>query len=101
MPAHKLDGPALPPQLALVPDWRFDPDAHAIERRFVFADFNAAFAFMTRVALAAEQRNHHPEWFNLYNRVDICFTTHDAGGLTERDIDFAQWVDTVAAHASA
>jgi 4a-hydroxytetrahydrobiopterin dehydratase len=90
----KLDGPALLTQLALVPQWRFDSDSHAIERRFVFADFNAAFAFMTRVALAAEQRNHHPEWFNVYNRVDVTFSTHDAGGLTERDIEFAQLLDS-------
>jgi 4a-hydroxytetrahydrobiopterin dehydratase len=89
----KLDGPALQAQLARVPQWRFDADSHAIERRFVFADFNEAFAFMTRVALAAEQRNHHPEWFNVYNRVDITFSTHDAGGLTERDVEFALWVD--------
>ena len=70
-----------------------------LAREFVFADFSEAFAFMTRVALAAEQRNHHPEWFNVYNRVDITFTTHDAGGLTERDIDFAQWVDGIAGDA--
>jgi 4a-hydroxytetrahydrobiopterin dehydratase len=94
---NKLDGQALQAQLALVPQWRFDEESHAIERRFVFKDFNAAFGFMTRVALAAEQRNHHPEWFNVYNRVDITFTTHDAGGLTTRDIEFAQWVDEAAA----
>ena len=96
----KLDGPALHAQLAQVPHWRFDEDAHAIERRFAFKDFNEAFAFMTRVALAAEQRNHHPEWFNVYNRVDITFSTHDAGGLTEKDIDFALWVDAAAGDAS-
>ena len=96
---QKLEGPTLQQQLARVPGWRFDKDALCIERRFVFKDFNAAFAFMTRVALAAEQRNHHPEWFNVYNRVDITFTTHDAGGLTERDIDFALWVDDVAGDA--
>jgi 4a-hydroxytetrahydrobiopterin dehydratase len=96
---QKLEGPSLQQQLARVPGWRFDEDALCIERRFVFKDFNEAFAFMTRVALAAEQRNHHPEWFNVYNRVDITFTTHDAGGLTERDIDFALWVDDVAGDA--
>jgi len=95
----KLDGPALQHQLQRVPEWRFDEDTLSIERRFVFKDFNAAFGFMTRVALAAEQRNHHPEWFNVYNRVDITFTTHDAGGLTERDIDFAEWVNGIAADA--
>lgn len=96
---HKLDGTELQEQLGRVPQWQFDEDVHAIERRFVFADFNAAFAFMTRVAMAAEQRNHHPEWFNVYNRVDITFSTHDAGGLTERDIEFALWVDEVAGDA--
>ena len=93
---NKLDGSALHTQLARVPQWRFDADSHAIERRFVFADFSEAFAFMTRVALAAEQRNHHPEWFNVYNRVDITFSTHDAGGLTERDVEFALLLDSWA-----
>ncbi len=96
---NKLEGPALKAQLAKVPRWHFDADTLSIERRFVFKDFNEAFAFMTRVAMAAEVRNHHPEWFNVYNRVDITFTTHDAGGLTERDIDFAQWVDGIAGEA--
>jgi len=96
---NKLEGSALQQQLATVPGWRFDEESLSIERRFAFKDFNEAFAFMTRVALAAEQRNHHPEWFNVYNRVDITFTTHDAGGLTERDIDFAQWVDGIAGDA--
>ena len=95
----KLEGSALQQQLAHVPGWRFDEESLSIERRFAFKDFNEAFAFMTRVAMAAEQRNHHPEWFNVYNRVDITFTTHDAGGLTERDIDFAQWVDGIAGNA--
>ncbi len=95
----KLEGPSLQQQLATIPNWRFDEDTLSIERRFVFKDFNEAFAFMTRVAMAAEVRNHHPEWFNVYNRVDITFTTHDAGGLTERDIDFAQWVDGIAGAA--
>ena len=95
----KLEGSALQQQLVTVPGWRFDEESLSIERRFAFKDFNEAFAFMTRVALAAEQRNHHPEWFNVYNRVDITFTTHDAGGLTERDIDFAQWVDGIAGDA--
>jgi 4a-hydroxytetrahydrobiopterin dehydratase len=96
----KLDGQALQEQLAQVPQWRFDAQAQAISRRFVFKDFNEAFGFMARVALAAEQRNHHPEWFNVYNRVDITFTTHDAGGVTARDIGFARWVDAVAGVAA-
>jgi len=93
---NKLDATALQAALALVPAWHFDAQRHAIRRCLRFADFNAAFGFMTRMALEAERRNHHPEWFNVYNRVDIVFTTHDAGGLTERDIDFARWVDTHA-----
>jgi 4a-hydroxytetrahydrobiopterin dehydratase len=101
MSTLKLGGQGLANQLARVPLWHFDEDAHAIERRFAFKYFNAAFAFMTRVALAAEQRNHHPEWFNIYNRVDITFSTHDAGGLTAKDIEFAEWVDAVAADMGA
>ena len=93
---NKLEGSVLQQQLATVPGWRFDEESLSIERRFAFKDFNEAFAFMTRVALAAEQRNHHPEWFNVYNRVDITFTTHDAGGLTERDLALAAVADAAA-----
>ncbi|MDM7456276.1 MAG: 4a-hydroxytetrahydrobiopterin dehydratase [Tepidimonas sp.] len=92
----KLEGPALQAALAQLPAWTFDAERHAIRRALRFADFNAAFGFMTRAALEAERRNHHPEWFNVYNRVDILFFTHDAGGLTERDIAFAHWVDATA-----
>ena len=95
----KLEGPALQAALAQLPAWTFDAERHAIRRALRFADFNAAFGFMTRAALEAERRNHHPEWFNVYNRVEILFSTHDAGGLTERDIDFAQWVDGIAGEA--
>lgn len=75
--------------LAKLPDWTLRADGLAIERRFKFADFSQAFAFMTRVALLAEQANHHPEWSNVYNRVDIVLTTHDAGGLSQRDVALA------------
>jgi 4a-hydroxytetrahydrobiopterin dehydratase len=78
------------------PLWSRDADGTGIRRSLRFADFNAAFAFMTRVALAAEQRNHHPEWFNVYNRVDIRLSTHDAGGLTERDFELAAFIDGAA-----
>jgi 4a-hydroxytetrahydrobiopterin dehydratase len=81
--------------MAALPDWQYEEEEQTISRRLVFRDFAEAFAFMTRVALAAEQRNHHPEWFNVYNRVDISFTTHDAGGVTERDLDFARWIDGI------
>lgn len=98
---NKLDGAALLEQLALVPQWRFDAEAHAISRRFVFRDFNEAFGFMARAALVAEQRNHHPEWFNVYHRVDVTFTTHDAGGVTLHDIGFARWMDAIAGDVAA
>jgi 4a-hydroxytetrahydrobiopterin dehydratase len=96
-----LQGEALAAALARVPAWAFQPERQAIRRRLRFADFNTAFAFMTRVALQAEQRNHHPEWHNVYDRVDILLTTHDAGGLTERDIALAAWIDAAAASLGA
>ena len=71
-----------------------------LKREFVFDDFAQAFGFMTQVALAAEQRNHHPEWSNVYNRVVIVLTTHDAGGLTSKDIDLARVADRVYASGS-
>lgn len=83
-------------QLASLPGWRHEPARDALIRSFRFADFTAAFGFMTRVALAAERRDHHPEWTNVYNRVDILLTTHEAGGLTLRDIDLAHAIDALA-----
>jgi 4a-hydroxytetrahydrobiopterin dehydratase len=83
--------------LADLPQWRAHAgDRMAIERSLTFADFNAAFGFMTRVALLAEAIDHHPEWSNVYNRVDILLTTHDAGGLTERDVRMARFIDDIA-----
>lgn len=79
-----------------LPEWRECAGRDAICRSFRFADFSTAFAFMTRVALAAEKLDHHPEWSNVYNRVDITLTTHDAGGLTERDIRLAHLIDGAA-----
>jgi len=80
-----------------LPHWR-DPggDRPAIARKLVFADFNAAFGFMTRVALLADKVDHHPEWSNVYNRVEVLLTTHDAGGVTERDLDMARFIDEAA-----
>lgn len=69
----------------------------AIVRSLVFADFNAAFGFMTRVALLADRMDHHPEWSNVYNRVDILLTTHDTGGVSERDVKMARFIDSIAA----
>lgn len=77
--------------------WRVSGgDRPAIERSLTFADFNAAFGFMTRVALAAEKADHHPEWSNVWNRVDILLTTHDAGGVTARDEELARLIDAAA-----
>ena len=78
-----------------LPDWDVDEARDAITRTFTFDDFSQAFAFMTQVALIAEKADHHPEWSNVYNRVDILLTTHDAGGLSERDIDMAQKIDAL------
>ncbi|MEA3038542.1 MAG: 4a-hydroxytetrahydrobiopterin dehydratase [Sphingomonadales bacterium] len=82
--------------LGRLPEWRYDADAKAIRRSFVFADFSEAFAFMTRVALAAEKLDHHPDWSNVWNRVDIALTTHDSGGLTRRDLALARTIDRLA-----
>jgi 4a-hydroxytetrahydrobiopterin dehydratase len=83
--------------LAKVPEWREAPGRDAIVRSFKFADFSEAFGFMTRVALAAEKMDHHPEWSNVYNRVEILLSTHDAGGLSEHDITLAAAIDSLAA----
>ena len=83
--------------LAEVPGWTMRADAKAITRTFTFADFNAAFGFMTRVALLADKVDHHPEWSNVYNRVSVLLTTHDAGGVTQRDVDMARFIDEAAA----
>ncbi len=88
--------------LKALPLWRaHEGDRPAIGRKLAFADFNAAFGFMTRVALLADKVDHHPEWSNVYNRVDIVLTTHDAGGVTRRDLDMARFIDEVAAALGA
>ncbi len=79
--------------LAELSQWSLRADGLAIERRFEFKDFSEAFAFMARVALLAETQDHHPEWSNVYNRVAITLTTHDAGGLSARDIKLAKAID--------
>jgi 4a-hydroxytetrahydrobiopterin dehydratase len=81
--------------LHALPDWDLDDSRDAIVRSFKFADFSEAFAFMTRVALLAEKADHHPEWSNVWNRVDILLTTHDAGGLSARDVAMAQAIDAL------
>ena len=80
-----------------LPDWDWDEGRDAISRRFVFADFSEAFGFMTRVALLAEKADHHPEWSNVYNKVQVTLTTHDAGGVSKRDIDLAKFIDGIEA----
>ncbi|NRD90363.1 4a-hydroxytetrahydrobiopterin dehydratase [Sphingopyxis sp. BSNA05] len=85
--------------LAKLPGWQYDGERDAISRSFKFSDFTEAFAFMTRVALHAEKADHHPEWFNVFNRVDILLTTHDAGengGLSQRDLDLAAVIEACA-----
>ena len=77
--------------------WSHEPERDAITRRFTFADFSQAFAFMTRVALLAEKADHHPEWSNVWNRVDILLTTHDAAGLSQRDLDMARAIEGLLA----
>jgi 4a-hydroxytetrahydrobiopterin dehydratase len=78
-----------------LPEWDHDDARDAITRSFTFDDFSQAFAFMTQVALLAEKADHHPEWSNVWNRVDILLTTHDAGGLSGRDIEMAQAIDAL------
>ena len=97
MTVSKLDDVARDEALRELPTWAYDPQAQGIRRSLRFADFGAAFGFMTRVAILAEKADHHPEWFNVYNKVDILLTTHDAGGLSKRDIDLAKLIDVIAA----
>lgn len=80
-----------------LPSWRAASGRDAIEKEFKFADFNAAFAFMTRAALKAEKMDHHPEWSNVYARVNVTLATHDADGVTALDVELAQFMDEAAA----
>jgi 4a-hydroxytetrahydrobiopterin dehydratase len=97
---ERLTGPARAEALATVRGWSEVDGRDAISREFKFADFNSAWGFMTRVALAAEKADHHPEWSNVYNRVAITLTTHDAGGLSQRDISLAAAIDRIAEQAA-
>ncbi len=76
--------------------WSETPGRDAIAKTFKFANFNAAFGFMTRVALKADQMDHHPEWSNVYSRVEVVLTTHDAGGVTDKDVTLAKFMDGLA-----
>lgn len=82
--------------IAVLPGWTAASGRDAIAKSYRFDDFNAAFGFMTRVALVAEKMDHHPEWSNVYNRVEVVLTTHDAGGVTQKDIDLARFMDQAA-----
>lgn len=92
----KLDDGARTALSARLPHWRIMDDRDALSRTFTFADFNAAFGFMARVALAAEAADHHPEWRNVYRVVEVVLTTHDAGGLTPKDVELAEKMDLYA-----
>ena len=82
--------------LKQLPGWQAVKGKNAIARKFQFKDFSEAFAFMTRAALLAEKLDHHPEWFNVYNKVDVTLSTHDAGGVTEKDIRMAEAMEEFA-----
>jgi 4a-hydroxytetrahydrobiopterin dehydratase len=84
--------------IARLDGWRAAEGRDAIIKEFRFKDFNAAFGFMSRVALYAERHDHHPEWFNVYNRVDVTLATHDANGITDKDVALAHFMDQAAAH---
>lgn len=94
--ARKLSDDERNAALQKLSHWKTVEGRDAIFRSFKFADFNAAFGFMTRAALVAERMNHHPEWLNVWNRVDVTLSTHDAGGLTELDIKLATALDKLA-----
>jgi 4a-hydroxytetrahydrobiopterin dehydratase len=94
--AEKLTGNARKSALAKLVGWSEVKDRDAISRTFTFRDFNEAFGFMTRAALVAEKLDHHPEWFNVYDKVEVTLATHDAGGVTERDIELAAAMDRLA-----
>jgi 4a-hydroxytetrahydrobiopterin dehydratase len=98
--AEKLTGSARIAALAKLDGWSEVTGRDAISRKFTFKDFNAAFGFMARAALVAEKLDHHPEWFNVYNRVEVTLSTHDAGGVTARDIELAQTMDRLARASS-
>ena len=86
--------------LKRLPDWSLAKDREAIVRKFTFVDFDAAFAFMTRCALLAAKMDHHPEWFNVWNKVDVTLATHDDNGVSQKDIDLATAMDGYAALSS-
>ena len=96
MTSDKLDDNAIDGLAGKLPEWGLDEDRTGIRRNLKFADFNEAFGFMTRVALKADAMGHHPEWFNVFNSVEIRLSSHDAGGLSQRDVELAGFIDGLA-----
>ena len=94
--ANLLAKSALVTHMADLPDWTLADDARSISRTFTFDTFNQAWGFMSRVALLAEKMNHHPDWANVYSRVDVTLNTHDAGGVTDLDLRLAKAMDAIA-----
>ena len=94
---EKITGPALAEAVAGLDGWVMVGGREAICKSYRFEDFNAAFGWMTRAALIAEKMDHHPEWFNVYNRVEVTLATHDVGGVSERDLAMARAMDRLAA----
>ncbi|MFT4054416.1 MAG: 4a-hydroxytetrahydrobiopterin dehydratase [Novosphingobium sp.] len=92
---EKLNETARSAAFAQLQDWKHDTARDGLRRTFTFPDFVAAFGFMSSVALLAEKADHHPEWSNVYNRVEILLTTHDADGLSERDVALALAIDSL------
>jgi 4a-hydroxytetrahydrobiopterin dehydratase len=96
MPIARLTDAQADEALATLSGWSLREDGLAIEKELKFADFNEAFGFMTRVAIHADKADHHPEWFNVYSTVRITLTTHDADGLSTRDVAMAKFIDSIA-----
>src|SRR5215831_971655 len=101
MAAERLTAEARKAALAELAGWKESAGREAIERTFTFKDFNEAFGFMSRAALVAEKNDHHPEWRNVYRTVEVLLSTHDAGGVTARDIDLAKAMNAIAAQLGA
>lgn len=94
--ADKLNPAARKEALNTLDGWQDHAERDAIQKTFTFSDFNEAFGWMTRAALIAEKMDHHPEWFNVYKTVDVTLSTHDAGGVTNKDIELAKAMDRLA-----
>lgn len=99
--AERLSGEARKQALSGLAGWSETPGREAIARKFTFRDFNEAFGFMARAALVAEKMDHHPEWRNVYKTVEVVLTTHDAGGITARDVELAEAMNAIAGQLQA